>query len=53
MSDEEQHEFEAFVVCANCSDAEPNCECEEGFDPDELDECDVCGESEEDGEHAV
>lgn len=39
---DEPHEFEPVVICANCDNSYEDCDCSE-TEPEETDECEICG----------
>jgi hypothetical protein len=49
--DQYDHDFEPEQVCLECGEGESNCECEEGGEIGDGEECLVCGMSEADPVH--
>lgn len=51
--DEYDHDYETFLLCAECKESHENCECED-FKPEEhpeIDECQECGLPKSDATH--
>jgi hypothetical protein len=48
--EEEKHEFDPVMVCAECGELHEDCECDEST-PEETEECAVCGMDESDPSH--
>jgi hypothetical protein len=49
--DQYDHDFEPEQICLECGEDESNCECEEGGEIGDGEECVVCGLSQDDPVH--